>query len=68
MLELKVWMCVLQPLPAFRQPSHCGASAHQRLKAMQEHGITPSILKSENFADGPEYNRRMKERYAETGY
>lgn len=24
---------------------------------MQEHGITPSILKSENFADGPEYNR-----------
>ena len=35
---------------------------------MKEHGITPSILKSENFADGPEYNRRMKERYAETGY
>lgn len=35
---------------------------------MQDHGITPSILKSENFADGPAYNQRMKDQYAKTGY
>lgn len=35
---------------------------------LMEAGITPSLLKSENYDDGPEYNRRMKERYAETGY
>ncbi len=35
---------------------------------MKDYNITPSILKSENFADGPAYNTRMKDRYAETGY
>lgn len=33
-----------------------------------EAGITPSMLKSENFEDGPEFNKRMKDYYAETGY
>lgn len=33
MLEIEGVDVRLQPLPAFRQPSHCGASAHRRLKA-----------------------------------
>jgi uncharacterized phosphosugar-binding protein len=38
------------------------------VERLMEMGITPSILKSENFKDGPEYNQRLKDRYAETGF
>ncbi len=31
-------------------------------------GITPSVLMSENFENGPEFNKRMKERYEQTGF
>ncbi len=33
-----------------------------------EMGIVPSILKSENFEDGVEFNMHMKEIYAQTGH
>lgn len=41
------------------------AHAVEKLLGM---GITPSILKSENFEDGVEFNMRMKEIYAQTGH
>ena len=31
-------------------------------------GITPSVLKSANFEDGPEYNKKLAEYYEKTGY
>ena len=31
-------------------------------------GITPSVLKSQNFEDGPEFNEALKAHYAETGF
>lgn len=44
--------------------SVCAAAVEELLKA----GIRPSVLKSENFEDGPAYNQKLKERYAESGY
>lgn len=38
------------------------------VEKLLEMGITPSILKSENFEDGVEFNMRKKEIYAETGH
>ena len=43
--------------------SVCAAAIDELLAA----GLKPSVLKSENFEDGPAYNAEVKKRYEETG-
>ena len=43
--------------------SVCAAAIDELLAA----GLRPSVLKSENFEDGPAYNAALKKRYEETG-
>ncbi len=38
------------------------------IEKLLEMGITPSLLMSENYKNGPEFNAQMKERYAKYGY
>lgn len=44
--------------------SVCAVTIEELIKL----GIMPSVLKSENFEDGPSYNIELKKRYAITGY
>ena len=43
--------------------SVCAVAIDELLAA----GLKPSVLKSENFEDGPAYNEFLKQRYEETG-
>ena len=38
------------------------------IDALMEKGIVPSVLKSHNFEDGPQYDEMLKKRYEKTGY
>lgn len=38
------------------------------IEKLLEMGITPSLLMSENYKNGPEFNAQMKERYTKYGY
>lgn len=38
------------------------------IELLLQSGITPSVLKSENFEDGPAFNQALKDHYAKTGY
>ena len=40
----------------------------QAIEELLDKGIVPSVLKSQNFEDGPEFNERLKAHYAETGF
>lgn len=44
--------------------SVCAAAIDELLQA----GIVPSVLKSHNFEDGPEYNEKLIARYESTGF
>ena len=44
--------------------SCCAVAIEELLKR----GITPSILKSSNYEDGPEYNKKLQEYYEKTGF
>lgn len=40
----------------------------QAIDKLLEMGVTPSLYKSDNFEDGPVYNKGQEQRYNETGY
>ena len=44
------------------------SSCAEAIDELLARGITPSVLKSANFEDGPEYNKKLAEYYEKTGY